>query len=499
MPSLRPTLAAAVAATALALSACGGDEAASPLDAALGYLPGDAPLAVAVSTDLDSDQYRTLGELVQRFPGGEQLVEGLRSELEQEEDVSFEEDLKPLLGNPFVVGAPDAEAITGDQEQFIGAIQVQDGERLRELIEQEGSATEAGEVSGATVYELEDGDVAAVEGDVMVVADTRERLDAALEQRDSDDRLTEEAFQEALADVPDEAPLKVYGNMNEILATSPESQEAAESVEWVGALETFGVGVSVDDQGLLLDLDVSTNPEALSEEGVPIAPGTDDPPPVVAPDDRIGVGIRDPAHIVRFAELAAEQAGASEVAFAKSQLSEQLGIDLEEDVIAQFTGASSAAIGLDGAVAFRSELADPEAFEETLRTVAQRLPRAAVGLGAEGLRLTPAGNGGLYTLSAPGGDQMVLGVVGGLFVVADSPQAAAQLAAAAPESVPEAEGSVTTRADAQAVAEQAVAGLVPLLGGEAVTGFLEPLGDLTGWLEADTSGLRGRFRLAIEQ
>ena len=51
------------------LSACGSDSGSgSALDNSLGYLPKDAPFAVAVDTDVDGSQIQNLDKLVKKFP-----------------------------------------------------------------------------------------------------------------------------------------------------------------------------------------------------------------------------------------------------------------------------------------------------------------------------------------------------------------------------------------------------------------------------------------------
>ena len=104
--------------------------------------------------------------------------------------------MKPLLGNEFVVGATDVSAlINRDELAATGRVRRRDpgqGQGQARGADQEGEAEEKGESSGAKVYEDDDGDAFAIEDDVLVVADSRKRLDEALEQRDGDDRLTEE-------------------------------------------------------------------------------------------------------------------------------------------------------------------------------------------------------------------------------------------------------------------------------------------------------------------
>ena len=494
---LRPlatALAALLVAAALTFSACGGGDSGSPLDQALSYVPADAPLAFTLSTDIEGEQYQRLGNLIERFPGGDQLVQGIQSGIE-EGDVDFDEEIRPLLGNELVVAAPDVESLNAEEDQFVGALPVEDTEALQALVDKRG-ATEVSEVEGATLYDLEDGGFLGVDEEVAVFADTQESLEAAISQSAAGDGLTEDAFNEALGDLPEDALMRVYADMAAILAADPEAEQA-QQVAWVGALQTLGLTASAVEEGLAIDINATTDPEGLSEDQLPIAAGAEEPPPVVAEDDEVGLGLRDPSQIADFAQRAAEEAGAGEVELAKSQVSERLGIDLDEDVIDQLTGEASVAVGLQGDVRLRSELADPAAFEDTLDQISQRLPQAASGIGAQGLRLeAPSGGSNLYELRTPDGPPLSLGVVGGQLVAAEDEQQAQALAAAAPEEVPDAEGSVTMRADASTIAEQAVAPFAPLLGDPQP--FVEPLGDLTGSFEADTSGLRGQFLLTVE-
>jgi hypothetical protein len=477
------------------LSACGGgDEPPSPLELALAYFPADAPLVVTLPTDIEGEQYQTLGALVERFPGGDELIQQLESSIEAE-DVNFDEEVRPLLGNELVIGAPDVESLNADEDQFVGALPVNDPEALVTLLEDQG-ATEADEIEGATIYQMEEGGPVAVDGDVALFADTEERLEEALLQSNSGESLTPTTFDEALAGLPTEALVRVYADMPSILESDPAAVQA-QDVAWVGALETLGLTVSALDEGLAVDMSVTTSSEGLTEDQLPIAPGTEDPPPVVAEGDAIGIGIRDPVQITNFIELAAEEGGAEEIELVKLQISEQLGIDVEEDLINQLGGNASVSVGLGGEVGFRSELADAGAVEDTLREISQRLPRAEGAIGAQSLRLEPTSQGSsLYTLSRQGGSPLTVGVEDEVLVVAATPQQAQALAAGTPNAVPEASGSVTLLADASTIAERALTPFALFLGNPQA--FAEPFGELTGSLEADTSGLRGHFLLTVE-
>ena len=143
-----------------------------------------------------ASQFKAIGKIVDRFPFANQIESQLKQRLESGGGFDYEDDLKPLLGNEFVVGATDVRSIVDrgdDNEDFVGAIQVKDKGKLEDALEKE-KAKEAGEKSGAKLYEDDDGDAFAIEDDVLVVAELEAKLEAALEQRDADDRLTEETF-----------------------------------------------------------------------------------------------------------------------------------------------------------------------------------------------------------------------------------------------------------------------------------------------------------------
>ena len=53
----------------IALAACGGDEEeTTALGSALAYLPKETPFAVAIDTNLDSDQYKSVDSILAKFP-----------------------------------------------------------------------------------------------------------------------------------------------------------------------------------------------------------------------------------------------------------------------------------------------------------------------------------------------------------------------------------------------------------------------------------------------
>lgn len=493
-----PRLAALVAFACLAIAGCGGsDDADSPLDEALGYLPEDAPLALIVSTDLDSEQFQEAEESARGLPFGPILLQQLQQRLEGGE-VDFEQDVAPLLGNEAVIGIAEPRGLLAeDVEGFVAALKTEDGDKLEELA-RKSTSEEAGGVEGATVYR-DDDTFMAVDGDVLVISGSEDQLRAALAQRGGDDRLREDDVEEAFEDLPENAPARVYGNVAALLEADP-ATAMARRVPFIDALETFAVTASIAQGGDGVAVDFALNTERRLGDGqLPIAAG-DESPPVIGQAGEIGAGIRDPSQIVAFAESvgqAVSPEGFAQYETAKRQIAEGLDLDLDRDLIDQFSGDASVAVDLDGNFAVRSELANPRAFERTLERLVRVIPNFAegAGLGEVGVA-RPRGDEDFYALAGDDGEGLVYGVVDDVFVLANDARRAGDLASEQPQQVRGAEGAVVARADAGELAQTLIAGLGGLPGALDID---LPLGLLTGSLRAGDDGLRGRIALELEQ
>jgi uncharacterized protein DUF3352 len=502
---MRRPLAIFLALSALLVAGCGGgDDSGSALDSALSYLPKDAPFAVAIDTNLDGDQYKALQALLKKFPFGGQIQDSLRQQLEQGTKVDFNDDLKPVLGNPFVVGATDAASLTGGSggTAFVAAIKAKDKDALDNLIDKT-KPNKTGEESGATLYE-ENGTVFAVKDDTAIFAADKQQLTQALERADGDDHLTEDAFNKGLEGLPGSALARVYTDLEALLKSDPGTADARK-IKWVDALRTLGATVAATDNGIDVDFRVRTEGD-LSDADLPIAPG-EEAPDVIKQPSEVGLGIRDLAHIVKFGEnagQAVDPAGFGDYAKAKATIDKQLGVSLDDDLIGQLTGNISSSVSLDGKFGVRAELKDPKAFEKTLAKVADVLPSFAegAGLGTVGLS-KPKGAQNFYALAQPDGDAVVFGVVDDVLVVANDPRRASELAGAEPTAVAGAKGSVVLNANAEELVNTLLSRFGPALGLGDLGGlggalFTRPLGDLSGYVSASTDELRGKLTLGID-
>jgi Protein of unknown function (DUF3352) len=501
---MRRYLSVIVALAVLALAGCGGsDDSGSALDAALSVLPKDTAFAVAIDTNVDGDQYKALNKLVENFPFSGQIKGSLQRQLEQSSGgLDWGDDIKPVLGNPVIVGATKPDAITGDSNAIVAAIKAKDKDKLDALVESQ-KPQKTGEASGGTLYK--DGDtVFAVKDDLVVFANDEAELKAALARADGDDHFDEDAFNEGLDGLPEGALARIYADVEALLGSDPGSADARR-VKWIAALRQLGLTITAKDDALDVDFRARTEGD-LSDDDLPIAPG-DQAPPVIERPGEIGLGIRDLAHIVNFGENAGQSidpAGFGDYEQAKKTIDKQLGVSLDDDLIAQLTGDTSASIAPDGGFGVRAGLKDPQAFEKTLAKVADVLPSFAegAGFGTVGLSKPKAGER-FYALAQPDGDAVVFGVVDDVLVVANDAKRAAALASTEPTDVPNAKGSVTLKADAERLANTLLGQFGPALGlgdlGSLGVGmFTRPLGDLNGYMSAGTDELRGKFTLAVE-
>ena len=403
-----------------------------------------------------------------------------------------------------VVGATDAASFSGDSGDtpVVAAIKARDKDALDRLINKT-KPKETGEESGATLYE-DDGSVFAVKDDTLIFADDRQQLTQALSRAEGDDHLDEDTFNQGLDGLPESALARVYADLEALLKSDPGSADARR-IKWVAALRTLGVTAVAQDEGIDINFRVRTEGD-LSDADLPIAPG-DESPDVIKREGEVGLGIRDLAHIVRFAEnagQAVDPAGFGDYAQAKKTIDKQLGVSLDDDLIGQLTGDLSSTVSIDGKFGVRAQLKDPQAFERTLVKVADVLPSFAEGAGFGSVALSkPTGNEDFYALEQPDGDVVVFGVVDEVLVVANDPAQASKIAGEQPVAVPGAKGSVAMSADAQQLVNTLLGQFGPALGLGDLGGlggalFTRPLGDFNGFMSASSDELRGKLTLAID-
>jgi hypothetical protein len=516
------------AATACALllvaaaAGCGGDDTAAPGSAAgdaLGYLPKDAGVVALVSTDFESEQWQRFDRHIFRAFGQGSLENTLEEGIEGEGNVSYEDDVKPLLGNDAVFGTlGEVGDLAGDDgggengDGFVGALEVTDGDQAGSALEKTGFER-TGEESGAVLYRNDEGEVVAVEGDVVVVAQDRETLVHALTIRDDGEGLTEDDLDEKLADLPEDVLIRAFGDIEDLGGI--EELARFRSVPWVAAVRSFAVTVSLpEDDALNLDAAVVTDPDTLEEEDLPLATG-EEAPEIVTREDEVSGANRNQSRTTVFL-LRALRAGYPDSRFVRAvdKIEEELGIDFEQEILRQFDGPSASYVSADGSVfAARSEIRDPDALRTVLPRIAPHLPaltEGLQGLQSEGMALLfllapdapaaaplqgvsvepPATEDGFYRVSGLTGEgpsELYFNVVGDVFVVASDEQRAREIAGADTVAVEGARGAGVIRVD-----------LTELDRGQRFVFFPIAARELVASVEASLERLRVRVRVALE-
>ena len=157
------TLFLALAAIALTAAGCGDSgSSGDAFDDSLGYMPKNTLAVVAIKTDPEDEQFKNIEKIVDKFPFANQFKERFKQGIEAGGSrASYEKDIKPLLGNEFVVGVPpeqananQGDALPGEDNAYVLAWKTAGGDIDKLLAK---SSKKVGESDGATIYQDPDG------------------------------------------------------------------------------------------------------------------------------------------------------------------------------------------------------------------------------------------------------------------------------------------------------------------------------------------------------
>jgi Protein of unknown function (DUF3352) len=485
----RLTIVLAVLAAVLIASGCGNSGSGNATEDALSFMPKDAPVVITLDTDPDGDQWKQVNKLVSKFPFAGQIKSQVKNGFNQSSKLDFDKDLKPILGNELVFVVPTVAGLQADDTPVFGALHVDDEGKAKDFVEKD--ANKATTIDGTDVYKEQSDTYIAVKDGTILIGDTTNDIGAALKRQDGDDHMTQDDLDARLAGVQGDGLVKIGVNAQQAIAGSPDSAQARK-VKWVNGLRDVGTVISVQDDGIQESFKANT--EGVSEADLPLAPGAAAAPVVRRAAD-VGLGMRDLSQLVAFSQTASQLTnpkGYADFQRRKRAANKTLGIDIDKDVIGQLKGDASLSFGIDGGFAVRSDLSDPAAFRKTLRKAAPKLDKLAksehVGIAV------PKNPNGFYALATAKGKKYVFAVRGGKFVLATDPARAAQFSGQSSAPVPGAKGSLTMAMDTRAIANQ-VAAKQGQNGAQLITGSL---GDFVGWVQTETSGMTGTFKLNVK-
>jgi len=222
------------AALFLALAGCGGGggseggSAATGTESAATIAPGSALAFISINADLDSDEWKEADALTDQFPGREQLLRMITSELSQE-DLDYAEDIDPAFG-------PEVAIVvlgTGDDEAVV-LTQPDDDEKLNALLEKADEPTVTEDIDGWTA-----------------IAGTQARLDAFKQAREAGTLAASKTFTDAVGELPDSALVKVYASGAEVTEALEDAGVGADSLG-TGKLISVAAALEAVEDGFKL-------------------------------------------------------------------------------------------------------------------------------------------------------------------------------------------------------------------------------------------------------
>jgi hypothetical protein len=473
---------------AIAVTGCGSSSStptsAGGLADALSFVPKGAPIVVAVNTDPNGSQWQQVDKLVGRFPFAGQVKADIIDQLSGGGS-DLNRDVKPLLGNDFVIAPP----VTGihDHRHPLIAWKPKDAAKARAFLERK--RTKIGTLGGAELFRSMNGQgVDAIKDGVIVSAPNQAALAQAFARHSGSNHETVGEFNAELGGLRKDALVRAAGNLQTLVAAKP----GARKVPWLAALRSFGATLTAQPDGDALDFAVRTA-GGLTASELPLASGAQSPPVIRRPAE-VGIGIRSLTQTIGFFEAlgqATDPAGFARFRTQEADIGRQLGVNVERDVIAKASGNASISIGLDHSFAASVPQSNPAQTKALLARSVPRLPQA----GSAQVTSVTRGPGGLYVIHRANGRTVYLGLIGTNFVIASDAARAAQIGTQQTSPVSGAKGALAIALDARSIVNAAAqrAGAPPAV--QFVTGAL---GDFTGSVESETTGLTGHFKLTIK-
>ena len=284
-----------------ALSGCGSSSpgssspASTPAVQALSYFPPATPFVMTVATAPGSQSIKQAQALERRFPTYSAAATALFARLSQL-GFDYNQDVRPLFGNPIALGAVGTSGLTGSQvPPFLAVWVTKSAARLSALIAKLHSLRGTGTYDGAHLYSV-GSYAAATIGPTVLFAQSAQGLDAALARHADGQGITSADDARAMTGISSHGLIEIFGDLSGVLAAP--GAATARQVPWVAALRAYGVSVSASPSGLTIGFHLDTTGKALSPSQLPIAGGA--AAPGVAGGLPIQAGIRDPGQIIDF-------------------------------------------------------------------------------------------------------------------------------------------------------------------------------------------------------
>jgi hypothetical protein len=479
----RLTLIVVTAVSALAVAACGssstsggsGAAAPAPLTAALSYFPTGTPLVATIVTDPHSSAFKGVEA---NTPDATLLKAGFFQEIAKL-GINYNQDVKPLFGNPIALGIGTAD-VTAGSTPFLAAWQTNSATALKRLVSKLKTFKVTGHHDGATEYSDTATGVVAVTGSTVLVSNDSDTIDAALDRHAAKSGFSSTQYAQDTSGLPTNGLVSLAGNLSQVLSLPKAAQ--AHKIPWVAAIKGYGVTVGGDQKHAIINFRIDTTGQALRPDELPIASGVNSP--ALAGDMPIQAGVRDPAQIWKFILTATKTASphAYQSILKGEAKAKREGVDIDQfansltgdlDVESNTkTTLVRVPVSGDDTASIDKVLKNPNAESKTKDTHSQAL------------------GGGLYLIREQSDptNPVIAGVVDNQLLVGIKATAAQVRAyAKAPTSPASGSGSVAFKVD--------VGDLLKLAYSRQANPLLQQLasklGDLTGSVQSSASALTG--------
>lgn len=240
----------AVVPLALATAACGGTQGTG--SGASDLVPATVPLYVALDTNPDSSQWKTIEALASRFPDEAKGETDLKQSLRHDTSLDWENDVKPALGDEVDVVGLD---LNGGGTHFVALTQPRDDKKFDELAKKASAKDPSNPVlhdkfKGWEVFSDKQANIARFERESSNASDT----------------LTDQpAFRHAMDTLGSESLVRAFVDGTTImnLVNAGAGSRGRPFVKKVGTLDWIAARVGAKDDGIGLDTIVHGTPGEL--------------------------------------------------------------------------------------------------------------------------------------------------------------------------------------------------------------------------------------------
>jgi uncharacterized protein DUF3352 len=239
----------------IALSGCGGDGGGGTQLSGAEMVPADVPLFISIDADLESEQWQTAQDLLDRFPGRERFLNELKEELADDE-VDFDRDVRPVLGPEIGVAWLDIE----NNGTFVGLMRPKDPAKLNALLEKGDDPLVHTEIDGWTVA-----------ANSQAVLERFRREQGGEKLSDSD------AYREAVETLPEDAIVRLYFGGPQVRKAITEGlarEGVPEGFQQFADFRSAAVALTAETDGVRIEADLLGGFETKVEAFAPELPGT---------------------------------------------------------------------------------------------------------------------------------------------------------------------------------------------------------------------------------